>query len=233
MTSARGLPISIAIHAAIIAALLFPFRHRIKEVVDTGLGRPVRVISPHGPSKPGGRSTETPPRVSEPPKRHFNLVRRPPTETPPPAKEEVAQLGPIEIRQDAPLEPGLSTSGMDTGPQGSTGDDGMGTGVVRGNGLNAVGPLPFDETMTPPHQISGPDPSYTPQAIEHEVEGTMLVRCIVGLDGSVRSCRVVRGLPFMDREVVGALERRRYSPALVAGHPAEVDYTFKLELRLP
>jgi Gram-negative bacterial TonB protein C-terminal len=57
------------------------------------------------------------------------------------------------------------------------------------------------EAMTPPQRLSGPDPSYTPQALEHEVQGNMQVRCIVGLDGAVRDCRVVRGLPFMDREL--------------------------------
>ena len=231
MTSARGLPISIAIHAAIIAALLIPFRHRITEAVDSGRGPPPRLIPPRGPPRPGGRSSEAAPRPAEPPKRHFNVVRRHQAEAPPP-KEEIAQMGPIEIQPEMPLEPGVSTSGMGSAAETSTGD-GTSNEVVRGNGIAAQGPIPFDETMTPPRRISGPDPSYTLQAIEHDVEGTMLVRCIVGLDGSVRSCRVVRGLPFMDREVVDSLERRRYTPALVSGHPAEVDYTFKIELRLP
>lgn len=87
--------------------------------------------------------------------------------------------------------------------------------------------------MTPPRRISGPDPAYTMDALEHEIQGEMLVRCIVGLDGVVRDCRVVRGLPFMDRSVVDALQRRRYEPALLGGRPVEVDYTFHLELRLP
>jgi protein TonB len=49
----------------------------------------------------------------------------------------------------------------------------------------------------------------------------------------VYGCRVVKSLPFMDRAVLEALERRRYSPATLGGKPIEVDYTFKLTLRLP
>jgi hypothetical protein len=37
----------------------------------------------------------------------------------------------------------------------------------------------------------------------------------------------------MDRAVIEALEHRRYSPALLRGQPIEVDYTFKLTLKLP
>jgi len=34
-------------------------------------------------------------------------------------------------------------------------------------------------------------------------------------------------------KVVEPLERRRYSPALLAGRPVEVEYLFRVELRLP
>jgi hypothetical protein len=33
--------------------------------------------------------------------------------------------------------------------------------------------------------------------------------------------------------VVDALERRKYSPALKAGKPIPVDYTFRITLKLP
>jgi protein TonB len=61
----------------------------------------------------------------------------------------------------------------------------------------------------------------------------MIVKCIVSVQGQVRSCRIVKSLPFMDRSVITALERRRYSPALLHGQPIEVDYTFVIKLNLP
>jgi protein TonB len=61
----------------------------------------------------------------------------------------------------------------------------------------------------------------------------MLVKCIVTVDGVVRSCRVVKGLPYLDEAVVAALERRRYRPATLGGRPVDVDYVFRITLRLP
>ena len=87
--------------------------------------------------------------------------------------------------------------------------------------------------MTPPKQLSGPDPSYTPQALEREVEGTMLVQCIVTQDGMVHDCRVLKSLPYMDGAVIHALEQRRYAPALIDGRPVDVEFLFRIQLRMP
>jgi protein TonB len=111
-------------------------------------------------------------------------------------------------------------------------------GVVGGQiggqiGGTGSGPVEFNDTMTPPQKLSGPDPQYTSQALEKEIEGLMIVKCVVGTQGQVRNCRVVKSLPFMDRAVIDALEHRRYSPALLRGQPIEVDYTFKIKLTLP
>ncbi len=84
----------------------------------------------------------------------------------------------------------------------------------------------------PPRFLGGPTPAYTEKAIEREVEGVMEVRCVVGTDGRVRECQVLKSLPFMDRAVIEALERRRYVPATLGGEPVEVYYRFRLPVRL-
>jgi TonB family protein len=92
----------------------------------------------------------------------------------------------------------------------------------------------FDQsTMSGLAMISGPEPEYTQEAIERGVQGQMTVRCVVAHDGSVRNCRVLKGLPFMNASVVDALERRRYHPATVQGKAVDVFYTFNLRLALP
>jgi len=96
------------------------------------------------------------------------------------------------------------------------------------------GPVDFDPgKMERPKLLGGPEIRYTDEALEREVQGKMIVKCIVSSDGKVASCRVVQGLPFMDRAVIDALEKRRYTPATLGGKPVEVDYTFVLNLRLP
>jgi protein TonB len=222
----RGFVVSLAVHGLIVAALLWPRRPR-PVVLEEPLpaGPPTVTFQPQGHRGPSGRTDPVRHPPKTPPRTHparVNVARAKPV--PPPPKDaaepepEVADDGP----PDAPIagEPGGGGGG------GVSGGDGPGFG---GGG----GPVPFEESMTPPRRISGPDPAYTTQALEREIQGTMLVRCVVGLDGSVRDCRVVRGLPFMDRAVLDALERRRYSPALLNGRPVEVDYTFRIELRLP
>jgi protein TonB len=95
-------------------------------------------------------------------------------------------------------------------------------------------PPPFDEDrMSGPTKLSGPDPEYTPEAMDRQVEGTMEVRCIVTAVGRAHSCQVLKALPFMSRPVVEALERRTYSPARLNGQALDVQYTFRINLRLP
>ena len=106
----------------------------------------------------------------------------------------------------------------------------------------AVAPVPppaadtaieFNESMTMPSMISGPSPEYTSDAVERGIEGSMQVRCVITADGQVRSCKVLKGQPFMNGAVVGALERRKYQPALAQGKPVDVYYTFNIRLKLP
>lgn len=97
----------------------------------------------------------------------------------------------------------------------------------------AVGAVEFTDSMTAPEMLSGQNPEYTSQAVEHGVEGPMMVHCVVTVEGKVRACKVLKGLPFMNQPVLDALERRKYRPALAQGRPVGVFYTFNLRLRLP
>jgi len=74
---------------------------------------------------------------------------------------------------------------------------------------------------------------HTEKALEREIQGTMEVGCVVTAEGRVFGCRVLKGLPFMDRAVIDALEKRRYKPATLGGRPVEVNYKFRITLRLP
>jgi TonB family protein len=95
-------------------------------------------------------------------------------------------------------------------------------------------PVEFDEaTMTKPAMISGPEPEYTQEAIERRVQGQMTVKCVIGADGGVHACHVLKGLPFMSKAVLEAIEQRHYRPATARGKPVDVYYTFNVRLMLP
>jgi protein TonB len=148
-----------------------------------------------------------------------------------------AIVAPTVVPQEKPPE----QEPVDQPATGEVGEFGGEVGGVAGgikggvvDAQEARAPVEFDPgRMDPPRLLGGPNPQYTEKAIEREVQGTMIVKCVVSLDGHVYGCRIVKSLPFMDRAVLEALERRRYSPATLGGKPIEVDYTFKLTLRLP
>jgi protein TonB len=143
--------------------------------------------------------------------------------------------------EEKPPEPEPEDDGVEGGVEGGVKGGVVGgvVGGVLGGQLGGVvgGQAPvrmeFNDKMTDPHKVSGPDPEYTQQAEDHQVEGLMLVKCVVTIDGRVHDCRVIKSLPFLDRSVVDALEKRRYTPALLDGKPVEVDYVFKIKMTLP
>jgi periplasmic protein TonB len=137
---------------------------------------------------------------------------------PPPDPE-----APHEFPDEAPAE-GV-VGGMAGGEEG---------GAVAVLSQDPPPPQEFDEaSMTRPVFVSGPDLGYTRKALQQGVQGLMVVRCVVTVEGAVRDCQVLQGLPHMDAAIVDALVHRRYKPATLGGKPVRVSYVFKISLRLP
>ena len=86
--------------------------------------------------------------------------------------------------------------------------------------------------MQAPKKLAGPNPVYTVEALQQKSHGTMLVRCTVLLDTSVRDCAVLQGLRGMDENVKSTYEHRRYAPAVIDGVPTETDFIFRMTLEL-
>ena len=220
---AAGTAVSIALHLVVIGAVLWFTRVHSPAMVVI-LDRPVRPPPRLGDSKPTGPTAPSQhhPRSKHP--RPKTLIQ--PVEPPPPAVE-----APALVADEPASEP------EEVGQPGVYGGDpnGSPTGVIGSTEIvGHEGPQPFDEgRMTPPRLLSGPNPQYTEEAVEHEIEGVMAVRCVVTEQGTVHGCRVLKGLPYLDAAVIQSLERRRYSPATIAGRPVEVDYLFKVQMRLP
>lgn len=91
----------------------------------------------------------------------------------------------------------------------------------------------FGAGMTQPERISGPIPEYTKEALEQRIQGLMIVKCVITLEGEVRSCRIIKPLPFMEAAVLDALYQSRYKPVTLQGRPVQAEYTFNLKLTLP
>src|SRR5256885_2012140 len=82
-----------------------------------------------------------------------------------------------------------SESGTGDVVAGIPGDGSDGPGGLPGPNMDPdTGPPEFNEAMTPPRKISGPEPEYTREALEREIQGTMVVKCVVTRQGTVRNC---------------------------------------------
>lgn len=186
---------------------------------------------------------------------HFVVPRAPALATPAPAapaaqaRPRVAHRHPVAVHPDAVV--GKAMNPPDVASVDSTDDapdldvpDSVGGGGIAGQvtgsttiGVPGVGSGPsvfsLEEGMTMPKRISGPTPSYTREALEAGVEGTILARCVITADGRVTHCRILKGLPHLDRSVIGALEGQRYTPVTLNGKPIAVDYLFTLRMVLP
>jgi protein TonB len=108
-------------------------------------------------------------------------------------------------------------------------------GVVGGviGGTNTKEVVAFGEGMTRPERVSGADPVYTREALEAHAHGIMIVKCIIGVDGYLSNCRIIKPLPFMEKAVLESLYSRLYRPVLYQGKPVSVDYVFDVKLQLP
>lgn len=75
--------------------------------------------------------------------------------------------------------------------------------------------------------------AYTREAQDRGVQGILLVKCRVLATGEVRGCQVQQPLPPLDAVMVPRLESLRVRPATFRGRPADVDYVFAFNFRLP
>jgi protein TonB len=93
--------------------------------------------------------------------------------------------------------------------------------------------LPFGEGMTRPEQISGDPVQYTRQALAAQVEGTMLLKCVITTGGNLENCRVIKQLPHMNQAVLDAVSTWRYKPVHYQGRAVAVDYLIQIRLVIP
>ena len=173
----------------------------------------------------------------EPPRIRLFAPAPPP---PPPAGASAVRPSPKPVVKRSTPRKIVAMPPEDTAPQEEEAaePEGVAGGVAGGVPGGVVGgvvgaPLDFDNRMTPPRLLSGPKISYTDKALDNDVEGLMIVRCVLSVVGEVRDCAVEQGLRFMDNTVVDALEKRRYTPVTLDGRPIEVYYAFRVRLKLP
>ena len=223
----RGAGLAIGVHAVVIAAAMYfsvrplpAIERKIPEIII--LAPRSRVAQP-GPASTGGGPAEAKPptehRASRSTPANVDKNRR--------RTEEPTSTAAVSTNSDH----ATAGSGPSTDAAGTASGRGEVSGAGVGSGTTIA--IPFGEGMTRPAPIAQPAPVYTREANAARAQGTASVRCIITVEGTLKDCRIIQGVPFMNGAVLEALSRWRYSPVMFQGRPVSVYYAINLRLVAP
>lgn len=87
--------------------------------------------------------------------------------------------------------------------------------------------------LGPLQQTSGEPPRYSSEAFNAHIEGTLLVKCVLSVEGRLEKCRIIQSLPYMDQAVLDAMATWKYEPIHYRGKPIAVEYLFPIKVVIP
>jgi hypothetical protein len=90
--------------------------------------------------------------------------------------------------------------------------------------------LPFGPEMTRPVLLSGSELVSPREALVAGISGTVIAKCTITTEGALRNCRIIKGLPYLDKPMLDMLATRKYSPVIYQGRPVSVEYVFNLKV---
>jgi TonB family protein len=254
--------VSLAFHTLAVVALIFaPLWMPDPDPIDLRqtYENPNRIVflntpGPGGGGGGGGNRSIDPPRMVEAPGKDKLTVpvTKPPDVTPVPSPEDALPMPELIIpaKQMASAEQSLAgmLDGLNSSSQGSGSGGGSGTG--RGTGMGSGTGSGFGPgygggfgggAYRPGSGIENPrllrevKPQYTADAMRAKIQGTVVLDCVVNIDGSVSECEVARSLDSsfgLDQEAVKAAKQWKFVPGRRLGQPVPVLVTIELTFTL-
>ncbi len=87
--------------------------------------------------------------------------------------------------------------------------------------------------LAAPKVLSKVDPVYTPEARDAKIEGTVVLKCVIGEDGRAGAIEVTRSLDAgLDTNAMAALAQWQFEPGRKDGKPVKVQATIEVNFRL-
>jgi len=255
-------PVSLAIHALVIAVLLVPVGTKAVEVIKKEIIYTPIDISPYAMQLPaadkksgggGGGGDRSPEPASKGKLPRFAMVqltppavviRNPepklpaePTVIVPPEislpQVNIAQLGDPMGRLGMPSNgPGFG-GGIGSGSGGGVGSgSGPGVGPGEGGGIGG-GVFRVGGGVSAPQVLVKVDPEYSEQARKAKYQGTVVLNLVVQRDGTVRDIRVLQPLGLgLDEKAIEAVKQWRFRPGLRNGQAVDVAAIIEVTFRL-
>jgi protein TonB len=208
------LPVSMAVHAAVVAgALILPLLgdNVLPEVAAAGPRVFFTEPAVMPPVAPPPAAPAGPVRVAKP--RPVQLAG-------------TSLLAPVAIPDTLPEEP-LGGTDLGGDPNGVIGGvpDGVPIGVIVGGlpeATTIVKPIPISRGIREPRKLRHVTPTYPPIAIKAGIQGTVVVECTIDANGRVVNAAVVEGNPLLNAAAIEAVHQWVYTPTLLNGVPVPV-----------
>lgn len=243
----RASAVSLAVHAGIIALLLFlgtlkPVQKAVKEMVTLVAPplQPVKVQPKQGGGGGGARQPEVK-KADLPKPRKFV---QPPTATPVQTKLEVPSslldYTPSIDPKDIGATTGLSAlnglgsgGGIGNGKGGGIGNgNGNGTGNGSGGGSGGGAYRP-GAGITNPIPIYRPEPQYSEEARKAKWQGSVTLSLVVDADGRTKDIHVTKPLGLgLDEKAIEAVSQWKFTPGKKDGKPVPVQASIEVTFRL-
>jgi periplasmic protein TonB len=229
----RALPVSIAVHGAVFAALAVVPLLRAPELVEAAQPQWTAAL-------------RMPPTA---------VVVQPPAPVPPPVRPHAPATAPTRARDVQPQSSGapapalprdLSQLGTgdpqvestplclhDCTPGGTPIGTAVGTGIAEGDETRDPGPpRRAGVDVTPPLRTGGAQPVYPDLARAARTQARVVIECTIDPSGRVVNAVVTRGHPLFDAAALAAVRTWTYRPTLVGGVPVAVLMTVTVNFTL-
>ncbi|MFZ0320314.1 MAG: energy transducer TonB [Candidatus Sulfotelmatobacter sp.] len=146
----------------------------------------------------------------------------------------------IQMIKEDEAPPAMASSGVVGGVPGGIPGGQMG-GVI--GGIISSTPVAVPKVATPQRVrvsagvtngllIRRVQPNYPPLARQARISGTVVLRAVIGKDGSIENLQLVSGHPMLAPAAIEAVKQWKYKPYLLNGEPVEVDTEVQVNFTL-
>jgi protein TonB len=220
--------LSIALHGAVLLALVFVVQSQISQFKDPApktLREVVLLPDMRPPTMGGGSPAPPKPKPIDTP-----VVVTPTTPIP---TVEPTSITP-EPDNPAPVVAAAPGPAVATGPITAPGGTGDGTGTnPAGAGPGPGGPVyGIGNGVSSPTPIRRPAPQYTAAAMKARLQGIAVVTCVVRPDGACSDIRIVKSLEGLDEQAIANAKQWRFRPGMRQGEAVPVQVTLEIEFNI-
>jgi periplasmic protein TonB len=215
------LPLSLAAHAAALAALI------VVPLVATDVlplpdeFRPVVLETPALPPDP--------PRPIPPAPAPTTAAVVNPDAAPVEAPTGVTPEPPARPPTD--LTDGAAVSTVPGAVPGAGGDDRV-SGLTPPPPPVTRAPVRVGGSIMPPTKVHEVAPEYPPHARAARIQGIVIIQATIDVDGRVVATEVLRPVPFLDQAALDAVRQWRFTPTRLNGEPVAVLMTVTINFKL-